>query len=467
MQRGSDRRTKKGPLRMKRPSHELHIPDHYCPNVSIVVRCRLLHFRKLSPMYLVIDLNLEQVKSMLPRVLRKELLDECWPIDLFTTGGLSSYVRVPPMRCALQGRLQTQEFLLLGPVSLHGLRPANVPRKLARHRSLSAGQPNQALSHGHSRSRLAQHAGQRQLGTGLAHLRRLRALADPPSTSALSRRRFQSGVRADCLRARFHHHRPLPLVVSLGLLSQTKGGRETAYLARPAGQHSHGNHHYSRPNSRGQYSRSAHFRSRCFLSNGSGLSRLSPPASPPFGFGLFRHARPQTIRLSAPLLRAGRQNHRHHVRSDRHLDQSSSPRWLPRQTPSHSLFRSPTRKTADLSYQQLYPAASDRCAPLSQSLAGGAVLQMDQAAPANQKVLRYFSERPENSNLDRHLDLRARGDCQKAIEARRQPLQNSTDLERLALRENSDFRSSFIIRLRYPANQCWQTTDLVPLTLGQ
>src|SRR5260370_4229963 len=70
----------------------------------------MLHFRKLSPMYLVIDLNLDQVKSMLPRDLRKELLDECWPIDLFTTGGLSSCVRVSPMRCPLQGRTVAQLY---------------------------------------------------------------------------------------------------------------------------------------------------------------------------------------------------------------------------------------------------------------------------------------------------------------------------------------------------------------------
>src|SRR5712692_1703310 len=112
--------------------------DHYCPNVWLVVRCRLLHFRKLGPMYVTIDLNSERVKSMLPQVLRKELLDECWPIDLFTTDGLSSHVRVSSLRRTLQGRLQTQELLLLGPVSVHGLRAANLSREPARHRSLPA-----------------------------------------------------------------------------------------------------------------------------------------------------------------------------------------------------------------------------------------------------------------------------------------------------------------------------------------
>src|SRR6266545_256686 len=244
------------------------------------------------------DLNSKAVKPMLPQPMRKEMADEWLQIDLLTTNGLSLLDSVSGMRRPLQGRLQTQELLLLGPVSLHGFRPANLPRKFARHRSLSARQPNQALPHGHSWSRLAQHPGQRQLGTRLAHLRRLRALADPSSTSALSRRRVQSGVAANCLCARRDHYRFVPVAVSLGLLSQTQRCCETAHSARPARQYSHGNHYYSRPDSRGQHPRSANLRSGRFLSNGSRLSRFSALTPAPFSFGLLRHARPQTIRLS-------------------------------------------------------------------------------------------------------------------------------------------------------------------------
>src|SRR5947207_14224106 len=111
----------------------------YGPNVSLVVSCRLLQLSKLSPMNIEIDLNSERVKSMLPRLLRKELLDECWPIDFFTINGLSSCSRVSPMRSSLHRLLQTQELFLLVPVSVHGLRPANVSRKLAGYRRLSAG----------------------------------------------------------------------------------------------------------------------------------------------------------------------------------------------------------------------------------------------------------------------------------------------------------------------------------------
>src|SRR4030095_7119991 len=158
------------------------------------------------------DLNSKSAKSMLPQLVRKEMADEWWQIDLFTTDGLSTLDPVPRMRGPLPGRLQTQELLLLGPVSLHGFRPTNLPRKLARYRSLSTCQPDQALSYGHSRSRLAQHPGQRQLGPGLAHLCRLRSSAYQAGQRALPPRRVQPGLAANCLRTGRHHYRFVPVV---------------------------------------------------------------------------------------------------------------------------------------------------------------------------------------------------------------------------------------------------------------
>ena len=95
------------------------------------------------------------------------------------------------------------------------------------------------------------------------------------------------------------------------------------------------------------------------------------------------------------------------------------------------------------------------------------VLQMDQTTSAHQEVLRHFRECAQDPNLDRHLYLRPGSDCQKAIETGNQPLQNSTNPERHALRKNPDSRGPFIIRLRNPAIHCWQTIDPVPLILGQ
>lgn len=95
------------------------------------------------------------------------------------------------------------------------------------------------------------------------------------------------------------------------------------------------------------------------------------------------------------------------------------------------------------------------------------VFQMDQTTPPHQKVLRLFRKCTQDPDLDRHLGLRAGGNCQKAVEARLQPLQNSTNLKRHPFRENPDYRGSLAIGLRNGATCSLQTTDSVPLTLGQ
>jgi hypothetical protein len=50
-------------------------------------------------------------------------------------------------------------------------------------------------------------------------------------------------------------------------------------------------------------------------------------------------------------------------------------------------------------------AGVDDLYPLQDALAGGAVLQMDQATPAHQALLRHLRECGENSDLDRHRKL--------------------------------------------------------------
>src|SRR6267143_1523508 len=237
-----------------------------------------------------IDLNSRPGKPMLPRLMRKEMADECWQIDLLTTNGLSSCVRISAVRRTLSGRLQAQEFLLLGPVSLHGLCPTNLSRKFARYRSLSARQSNQALPHGNPWSCLTQYIGECQLSARLAYLFRLRSSADQTSPRALSARRLQPGLAANGLRPRCHHHRLVPFAISLGQVSQAKRGGETPYFARPARQHSYGNHHYSRPDSRSKHSRGANLRGRRVLSDGSGLSGLSPATSTSFVLSILCHA---------------------------------------------------------------------------------------------------------------------------------------------------------------------------------
>ena len=77
------------------------------------------------------------------------------------------------------------------------------------------------------------------------------------------------------------------------------------------------------------------------------------------------------------------------------------------------------------------------------SMAGRALLQMDQATPSHQEVLRAFRECGEDSNLDSDLCLRSCGHRQEAFGTRAESLHNSTDFECDAFRENPHFTGYF------------------------
>src|SRR4030081_43442 len=149
-----------------------------------------------------IDLKSKPVQPMHARLLRMRRANEFWEIDLCTVDGLSSFQGFSTLCQTLPGRLQTQDFFMLGSVSLHDLRAANLSRESARYRSLPARATHQALSSRHSRPSLAQYLGPCKLGTRLAHLCRLRAGTDYPRASALRKRQLRRRVGRDGLRAR-------------------------------------------------------------------------------------------------------------------------------------------------------------------------------------------------------------------------------------------------------------------------
>ena len=74
---------------------------------------------------------------------------------------------------------------------------------------------------------------------------------------------------------------------------------------------------------------------------------------------------------------------------------------------------------------------------------GGAVLQMDQATPANQAVLRHQRQRGQDPNLDRGERLRPRGHCQKGTGPRTEPLHFVTDSQPQPFRKNAHFSGFF------------------------
>ena len=90
-----------------------------------------------------------------------------------------------------------------------------------------------------------------------------------------------------------------------------------------------------------------------------------------------------------------------------------------------SLSRPRNEKALCLCDQQHDLAGADHRRVVQSALAGGTVFQMDQAAPADQGVLRNLGKRRQDADLDRRVRLRAGGDHQKASAAPCQPLHDS------------------------------------------
>jgi hypothetical protein len=70
-------------------------------------------------------------------------------------------------------------------------------------------------------------------------------------------------------------------------------------------------------------------------------------------------------------------------------------------------------------------------------MAGGIVLQVDQAASADQGILRYLGERGQVPSLDRHIGLRPRRHRQETHQVRCLTLHNPTNSEFDLVRENT------------------------------
>src|ERR1035438_3662264 len=112
------------------------------------------------------------------------------------------------------------------------------------------------------------------------------------------------------------------------------------------------------------------------------------------------------------------------------------------------LLRRGEEPAPEVSDQQLCASGADDCRHLQATLAGGAILQMDQTASANQGLLRNQRERREDPNLDCGVDLCAGGDRAQAARSGSQSLPDSTDSQCYSFRENAHFTGTSGVPLR-------------------
>ena len=94
----------------------------------------------------------------------------CWKTGFRPTHRSDSPGAISPLRAPLPRRLQSENLLVLGSVSLHGFWPTDISGKPPRYGNLPALAPRSTLSLGLSRRGFPQCPGRRQPRARLAHL---------------------------------------------------------------------------------------------------------------------------------------------------------------------------------------------------------------------------------------------------------------------------------------------------------
>jgi len=181
----------------------------------------------------------------------------------------------------------------------------------------------------------------------------------------------------------------------------------------------------------------------------------------------FRRAHQEQRASPAPLLASCGEGIRCALGSDRRARVVRIGFGLSRCAAQGCLRRCGNRQAAGVLEQQIRTARGNHRRHLQATLAGGVVLQMDQATPAHQSLLRNQRERRENPNMDRCIGLCA--GCHRAQTARTedQPLPNPTGSLPNSIRENPHFTGTSADRLPGRFTLLFQPTESVRLIAGQ
>ena len=380
--------------------------------------------------------------------------------------GTSAVEGFSSLRRSLPGSSQSPEFFLSRSVSCDGLRSTDLSGEFTGHRGLSSSPTDEALSHGDPKRRIPEHPRLRQRDTRLEDSRRLCSSLNLDRERSVRRRRFRCRTQGDRLRLGLHHHRLVPLRISLGSLPEDESGHQASYSFRPARLHSSIHQHYRWQGPRRQHPGRDSSGGRVLLCDGSWLSGFHPPVSDGAMPGLLRDPFQEQLRIPKALFSSDREDNWGPMRSDDRFDRLLFREGLSGQDATDSLLRFQDRKGSDLFDQQLRVAASDHRITLQMPLAGRTLFQMDQTAPSHQTFFRDVRERREDSSVDRRLDLRAGRDHEEAVEDRGEPLHNFADFERDRFRENAHFTSLGGRSLQSARRQHGQPVEFIRLTVG-
>ena len=262
----------------------------------------------------------------------------------------------------------------------------------------------------------------------LAHLCRVCSRAHPPRAKVVRPRRLWSPTRTDCLGLRFQHHRSVSFPVSMGPLSSAQSRDQAAHLDGPARQHPLLYPHYRGKNARCQSPRPPGVGTRRLLYHGPRIHRLCA--------AVYLHSAGRFSLLFEPNAIWPIPG----VRSDQRIVLCG-----PQTSKEYPEALRRIEETIGLPEQPIPSSFFDHRPVVSMPLAGGVVLQVDQAAPAHQGLFRYLRERVKDPDLDRHQHVRARGHREEAAASRPQSLRNPANSHRFTIRESRYFTGTYRI----------------------
>ena len=280
---------------------------------------------------------------------------------------------------------------MLGPVSLHGVRPAHLSRKPPRHRSLPSGRPAQALSRGHSRARLA-------LDGSPTRTRRGTGASMPISLSAslaTARELYVNEPLSVDLAATVYALDATIIDLCLSVFPWARYRRHDAAVKL-----------HTQMDLRGSIPTVVQ------ITEGkrAAVTFLDDLVLEPVAIYIMDRGHVDFARLhrfteeAAFFVTRTKRGIRFRRRTSR----------LSRGAAADTLLRPGHPEAIQLSHQQLRPARADDCAALSVALGCGTLLSLDQNAPQNQSVLWHQRERGEDPDLDRSRRLRPRRHRQRS-----------------------------------------------------
>ncbi len=384
----------------------------------------------------VIDLKFIQPIRHLFRDTRKEMTNVLRQTNIFSSHGLHAHAHIPTLCYSLSRKPQCQKLQLPRPLLMYGLCSTNISGKPSRYRSLPSLTAEKVIPHGYSRHHSSIKSCRCQRAAGLAYICRSCPFINYYSTIALQQRTIRNRSATNRICSGCYYHRPVSLDVSMGYLSPDQGSHQITYTSRPERQHPYVYPYFRRNHARCKYPRYTSYRTGGILRNGPRVPGLYQTPRHIRSIRFLFDSRKIQFQIPKNLFSSDRPLNRSSMRSDYYADRILFTQKIPKQTTTHKILRYRNQQNYGLSYQQFLASSTHYHSVISLPMAGRTLFQMDQATSTNKEFLWHFSERRQNSNLDRCISIHPGHHTQKTTQYISKSLHDSTNIERYGFRKN-------------------------------